>query len=292
VTDDYGTIGGGGNNQAGNNAGSTSDATYATVCGGVDNDATGSGATVGGGGENIASGGNSTVGGGRENIAGGLDATVGGGGGNSANGNFSTVAGGSLNLAQGNYSFAAGRRAKADGEGSFVWGDSNDLEIHAWGANEFVARATGGFWLITSIDPTTGVPLSGCFIAAGSSDCAGPSDRNIKENFAHIDSNQILKTLSALPIQTWNYKSQSPAIRHIGPVAQDFNNMFAYLFNEAESPVHINKMDEIGISLAAIQGVYHLVKEKDARIETLEAQVATLEQRLSTIEALITEGIR
>jgi hypothetical protein len=56
VTDDYGTVGGGGNNQAGNNSGSGTDAVFATVSGGYDNEASGSNATVPGGASNTASG--------------------------------------------------------------------------------------------------------------------------------------------------------------------------------------------------------------------------------------------
>jgi trimeric autotransporter adhesin len=403
VTDNYGTIGGGGNNQAGNNVGTTSDATYATVGGGVDNDASGPTATVGGGGENTASGSNATVGGGRENIASGLDATVGGGGVNYATGNYATVGGGSSNqasgdaaiigggnsnkatafyamvgggssnqanqwaatvcggagniasewyatvgggqsntvsatcaticggngnhaenedavvgggfqnsaggprstvgggyqnqasnnaatvpggannIASGGYSFAAGAAASATHTGSFVW--SSAEETSSFGDNTFTARAHGGVRFYTASGISTG-----CFIAPGGSDCAGASDRNLKDNFADVDNKEILETLMTLPIQTWNYKSQFPTIRHIGPVAQDFNSMFAYVFNEVESPVHVNKMDEIGISLSAIQGLYQLLKEKDVQIKELQAQVATLGYRLSTIEALITGG--
>jgi hypothetical protein len=64
VTDDFGTVGGGIKNQAGNGAGTTSDRPYATVGGGVDNTASGSFATVGGGSNNTASGSFATVGGG------------------------------------------------------------------------------------------------------------------------------------------------------------------------------------------------------------------------------------
>jgi len=68
--------------------------------------------------------------------------------------------------------------------------------------------------------------------------------------------------------------------------------LFAYLFNEVESPVHVNKMDEIGISLSAIQGLYQILKEKDAKIkeqdtrtEKLEKVIAEMERRLAFLEA-------
>jgi endosialidase-like protein len=69
VSDDYGTVGGGSDNQAGNNAGTTADADGATVAGGMNNIALAKGSTIGGGLDNIASGVYSTVPGGRQGQA-------------------------------------------------------------------------------------------------------------------------------------------------------------------------------------------------------------------------------
>ena len=141
VTDDYGTVPGGQNNQAGDNSGTTSDKLYATVGGGFNNIASGNSATVGGGQSNTASGFGATVGGGLFSRA-TLDyATVGGGVFDTASGVFSTVPGGRLNVASGNYSFAAGRRAKAINYGSFVWADSTDADFTSTAANQFLIRA-------------------------------------------------------------------------------------------------------------------------------------------------------
>ncbi|MCA9446166.1 MAG: hypothetical protein KC931_03555, partial [Candidatus Omnitrophica bacterium] len=61
-----------------------------------------------------------------------------------------------------------GHRAKAFGNGSFVWGDKREADINSWLPNEFVARATGGFWLITAIDGS-GAPTQGMMLPAGTS---------------------------------------------------------------------------------------------------------------------------
>jgi len=74
VTDDYGTVGGGRNNQAGNSAGPVDDGAHATVGGGASNTASGEHATVGGGSGNTASAQYATVGGGASNTASGLSA--------------------------------------------------------------------------------------------------------------------------------------------------------------------------------------------------------------------------
>jgi hypothetical protein len=137
VSQSHGTIGGGGGNRVEDEAGPLVE-WYGTVSGGFYNTVTGSGATIGGG-------------------------TL-----NGASGYSATIPGGELNTAAGNYSFAAGRKAIADGAGAFVWADSNDKELHAWGANQFVVRAVGGFWLVTAID-ADGIPTEGMRLPAGSS---------------------------------------------------------------------------------------------------------------------------
>lgn len=90
VTADYGAVGGGGDNQAGDSSGQTTMATYATVGGGESNTASAKFATVGGGYRNQAS---STA------AAVGQGATVGGGLDNTAAGSGATVAGGLNNIA-------------------------------------------------------------------------------------------------------------------------------------------------------------------------------------------------
>jgi hypothetical protein len=115
-----------------------------TIGGGYSNTVSSEAATVAGGHHNTASGDRATIGGGREHTASGSYATVGGGIGNTASGNSSTVPGGQYNTAQGPYSFAAGRRAKANHDGAFVWGDSADDDVVSTGPNEFRVRATGG----------------------------------------------------------------------------------------------------------------------------------------------------
>jgi hypothetical protein len=101
VTDSYGTVGGGANNQAGNNVITATDAGYATVGGGYSNTASGYFGTVGGGASNDASGTEATVGGGWSNDASGSAATVGGGELNTAGNGCATVAGGRNNTANG-----------------------------------------------------------------------------------------------------------------------------------------------------------------------------------------------
>lgn len=342
VTDVYGTVGGGDNNQAGNNDGTTWDAMYATVCGGGSNTASGARATVsggegntasarddtvGGGYSNTASGGSATVGGGYTNTANGEYATVGGGiynnasadyatiagggcswlydpetanrvtaaygtvgggGGNTASGTSATIPGGRDNTASGRYSFAAGYRAKAMHDGTFVWGDSTDRDFMSSGNNQFLVRASGGTWIFSSITGT------GVYLPANESAWLSLSDRSIKRNIRPVDGKDILSRLAQIPISRWSYKAQDPSIEHIGPMAQDFYAAFGL----GEDDKHISTIDPDGVALAAIQGLYELVQEKDAQIDAQQQQIAALEQekdaqiaaletRLAALEALV-----
>ena len=281
VTDNYGTVGGGGNNQAGDDAGTTEDAIYATIGGGRENTASDDYTTVGGGRGNEASGQHATVGGGINNTASGTRATVGGGEANLASGYRATVPGGASNWALGDHSFAAGRRAKAFSQGCFVWGDSTDADVTCNNTNRFIVRASGGVYLYTNSDLSTGV-----YLAAGSSSWTSiptPSDRNLKENFVPVDGQEVLVRLAAIPIQTWNYKSQDPAIRHLGPVAQDFYAAFGV----GEDDEHISPVDADGVALAAIQGLYQLLQEKEVQVAAQQQRVDDLEARLSALEEAV-----
>ncbi len=165
VTDNFGTVGGGGNNQAGNADSDVGNAMYATVSGGANNEASGHASTVGGGLGNIAGNDHATVAGGRENNASGQQAAIGGGraneasgkagtvsGGwsNSAGGKAASVPGGDSNNADGDYSFAAGFRAKANHRGSFVWADAQGADLTSTGDNQFLIRAAGGVGIGTN----------------------------------------------------------------------------------------------------------------------------------------------
>jgi hypothetical protein len=112
------------------------------------------------------------------------------------------------------------------------------------------------------------------------------SDVNSKENFAPVDGQEILSRVDQIPITTWNYKSDDPAIRHIGPMAQDFYAAFKLGQDER----HIAPLDANGVALAAIQELHQLVQEKDVEIRQLQQQNAELEARLAALEKLV-EGI-
>ena len=163
VTDSYGTVGGGGGNRAGDDAGTVGDRRFATVGGGDNNRASGEAATVGGGDNNTADGFFATVGGGTTNSAPGGSATVNGGRLNQASGVSATVPGGSGNIAQGDYSLASGVNARAIHDGTFVWADVSSATGEPFPStadNQFSVRSTGGARFVSDID-AGGTPTAG-----------------------------------------------------------------------------------------------------------------------------------
>jgi hypothetical protein len=273
VTANFGTVGGGDDNTASSHS--------ATVGGGRVNTASSSYATVSGGDSNTASGQYATVGGGYNNTASSSFATVVGGDTNTASGFRSTVLGGVGNVAQGGHSLAAGRRAKANNDGCFVWGDATDGDVTCNTNNRTIFRSDGGFYIYTNGDQSKGVYL-------GHNDDswqpipAAPSDRNLKQDVAVVDTKSVLQAVAALPISTWSYKA-SQDVRHMSPMAQDFYAAFGL----GEDDEHIHTLDASGVALAAIQGLHEQNRALEEDNTELRARVDDLETRLEALEEAV-----
>jgi trimeric autotransporter adhesin len=149
--------------------------------------------------------------------------------------------------------------------------------------NSKLTMASDGSTTLTSNSGGT----AGVTLAAGGGSWNNLSDRNAKENIRAVNKRDILRSVLGLPISTWNYKTQNASLRHIGPMAQDFNAAFKV----GDSEKTITSVDPDGVALAAIQGLYEEIKERDVKtaelrreIDKLNAQNAALNDRLSAIE--------
>ena len=103
------------------------------------------------------------------------------------------------------------------------------------------------------------------------------SDRNMKEAFQKVDTDEILAKVNSLDITSWKYKDDLANIRHVGPMAQDFYSAFQLGPNNKS----ISSIDTAGVSLAAIQALSRQLEEKEDRIQQLEDQVAQLMSMMS-----------
>ena len=263
------TISGGNLNTANGNA--------STLSGGAANSASGAEATISGGGNNTAGGNQSTIGGGSHNTTSGVGAFIGGGGydgtsisGNNASGDasvvagglgnqatnfYATVPGGANNIAGGRYSFASGDHAQALHQGAFVWADSQSAILSSTANNQFLARATGGFFFYTD---TSG---DGAQLDTSDTSWKALSDRNKKKDIVAEDCPAVLNKLAQVPISLWRYKWESETnTPHIGPMAQDF----IAAFYPGRDDKGITTLEFDGVELAAIQGLNPKVRKIEA----------------------------
>jgi hypothetical protein len=163
--------------------------------------------------------------------------------------------------------------------GSFVWTDrSSDTAVTPTSQNQTIFRSSGGYWLYSSSDLSAGVTL-----APGGGSWNNVSDRNMKANFAAVNPRAVLRGVLALPISTWNYKTQEASVRHIGPMAQDFYKTFSV----GEDDKHISTIDPDGVAFAAIQGLNEELKDRDAQIEGLQQQVKEQQTQLDALKKLV-----
>jgi hypothetical protein len=258
-----------------NDVASNSSAT--TISGGVNNkvDIDSPGNTISGGnGHQVGS--NSRF----NNISGGFTHVI------ADHAEFATVAGGFRNFAT-NRAFAAGTWAIAQHNGAFVWGDSTDegfyspqAAVSSTNANSVTMRAAGGYRLFSNTNMSSGV-----FLAPGAGSWTSLSDRNTKENFRPVNPRAVLDKLVALPVSTWNYKSQPDVVRHIGPTAQDFKGAF----DVGESETGITGIDADGVALAAIQGLNQKLEDQAVELEARERELNSLKARLSALEEIVTK---
>ncbi len=104
---------------------------------------------------------------------------------------------------------------------------------------------------------------------------APTSDRALKEKLVPVDPRQVLTGVVALPMATWSYKGE--AVRHLGPMAQDFSAAFGLGADDR----HIHVIDASGVALTAIQGLHALVQAQAARLAALERELDALRTTVS-----------
>ncbi len=295
-SDDSATVGGGDNN--------TSSGISATVGGGYLNTSSGTGTTVGGGDQNTSSGDFATVPGGLLNSAAGTYSFAAG---HQAKANHqgSFVWADSQNIdftstTNDQFNIRAANGVQLATNTSLYFGTQTRQMLNLWGTqygigvqsstvyfrtdnasgsqngfawykggthNDAAQNAGAGGATMMKLDGT-GLTVNGTFVSA--------SDRNVKQDFADVNSRTVLEKVAQLPIQTWAY-TNDPGIKHLGPVAQDFYAAF----NVGPDDKHITTVDESGVALAAIQGLNQKLDEKDAEIQRLEQRLEKLEQRLN-----------
>ena len=192
--------------------------------------------------------------------------------------------------------------------GTFVFGDRSTSTtgdtVHATTTNAAFWRVTNGFYIWTASNLASGVAIQSgssttspwCSIAnavISASNCAylssggtwtNSSDRNRKHGFADVSGDDVLARLRTLPITTWTYNSDPDAVRHLGPMAQDFHAAFGL---GGTDDTHIATVDADGVALAAVKALDARAQAQQTRIDALERENAELRARLDRIERML-----
>ena len=172
----------------------------------------------------------------------------------------------------------ASRLNFTDSSTGSTWGINNNT-----GNVNMIRSGTGGI-VAFSLQPNGNLTVAGT-VTQG-------SDRDTKRDIAPVQPEEILAKVANLPITTWNRKTDSPSVRHMGPMAQDF----AAVFGLGDDDRHIAILDIAGVSLASIQALSHKITDvtaqKDEEIAQLRRENAALAQRLAALEALVLQGRR
>jgi hypothetical protein len=191
--------------------------------------------------------------------------------------------------ADADYSFALGRMASSNGHtGAFVWGDAsiND-SVQASANNQFTVRARGGIRLRTSTATSDNVGVNGntgCDLPGNSGAMSCASSRTLKERFLTVSNDDVLARIRRTPVSTWSYIGEEGAVRHMGPVAEDFHAAFGLGINNTT----IGHLDIDGVNFAGVKALDARTTELQAQLAERDRRIAELEARLARLERLLT----
>jgi hypothetical protein len=252
---------------------------YASLGGGVDNEADLL-ASVGGGMANRALGQASAIAGGYSNVVSEAFATVGGGADNQARGKFSTVPGGVGNRALGTYSFAAGHNAVAAHPGAFVWNDSRTESLRSLRADQILMQGAGGVEL-----RTIGGERAGVVLAPGGSAWQYRLHAAERKDARPADGEAILRGLANVPVQVFTSGTETDGGRHVAPDARAFNQAFGL----RDEPYLLHAGDVDGVTLAALQALMQRMDRQNERIQAQDNELAILRMELQRLTRMLNE---
>ena len=159
---------------------------------------------------------------------------------------------------------------------AFGYGESTNL-------TETVRFKGNGNVGIGTNNPTQKLVVAGNIYATGT--ITPNSDRSLKTDFAPVDAAAVLDKVAALPIQQWRFQAEDTAVKHVGPMAQDFRAAFGL----GAISTAIATVDADGVALAAIQGLNQKLEAKNA---TLEKEVADLKAMVKVLAEKVNGATR
>ena len=102
----------------------------------------------------------------------------------------------------------------------------------------------------------------------------------MKTDIRPAETEAVLEGVLALPIAHWRYKTETPEVQHIGPMAQDFKAAFGV----GEDDKHIFQIDADGVSFAAIQALSRRLEAIAGAQRVLEQENTLLHRELKRVK--------
>lgn len=102
------------------------------------------------------------------------------------------------------------------------------------------------------------------------------SDRDLKTGIVPVDERAILDAVCGLPISSWSYESDPGAVRHIGPMAQDFYAAFGGKTDRAYDPI-----DAHGAAFASVKALRAMLDDQNYRLGRLEDENRQMRAQLA-----------
>src|SRR5882757_10002987 len=103
------------------------------------------------------------------------------------------------------------------------------------------------------------------------------SSGNADSDGEPVNGFEVLHKVSALPVSTWRYHWESPGVRHLGPMAQDWKSTFGLGDGDTSIPV----VDASGVALVSIQAVHRLIIELQEEMARITSQLAEVYENLA-----------
>ena len=103
------------------------------------------------------------------------------------------------------------------------------------------------------------------------------SSRTLKTGIEPINGTALLEKVLSLPLYHWRYKSSPAQERHVGPMAEDFRQIFQL----GQDDKSLAPGDLAGVTLGAVQALARKVAERDADIAAIKARISLLEAQVA-----------
>ena len=109
------------------------------------------------------------------------------------------------------------------------------------------------------------------------------SSREVKKDFAKVDGKAVMDKIKNLEVTEWRYKDEAAQGKHIGPMAEDFYN----LFNLGADDKHVSATDMASIAIVAAKELQKKSEAIRSETQALKAENTLLKERLASLEKLV-----